>query len=192
MLTEGVIPRILKLDIGGLPVAWIDWREAVGLYFTDKVAWEAGAAKLHLRGGRARDTGYRSGVDIDSIIAVNDRSHRYSQNLVPALTRRELYHRDGGVCLYCGSHLPYTQMQIEHVVPKARNGTHAWTNVVSACGPCNRRKDDRTPEQAGMKLMALPYEPNLAEWLILANRRILADQQAFLERLAPNRIRVDA
>ena len=44
-----------------------------------------------------------------------------------------------------------------------------------------------------MTLLALPYEPNLAEWLIPANRRILADQQAFLERLAPKRrARLDA
>ena len=47
-------------------------------------------------------------------------------------------------------------------------------------------------EQAGMNLLALPYEPNLAEWLMLANRRILADQQAFLERLAPKRDRMSA
>ncbi|NNC23791.1 HNH endonuclease [Salinisphaera sp. USBA-960] len=186
-MNQGAIPRILKLDVGGLPVAWIDWREAVGLHFTDKVAWGAGSAKIRLRGGRSRETGRRSSIDIDSIIAVEDRSHRYSQNLVPTLTRRELYHRDGGLCLYCGDHLTYARMQIEHVVPKSCNGAHEWTNVVSACGPCNRRKDNRTPEQAGMKLMALPYEPNLAEWLILSNRRILADQQAFLERLAPRR-----
>lgn len=189
VINSGAIPRILKLDIGGLPVAWIDWHEAVGLYFTGKIAWEAGSSKIRLRGGRSRETGRRSSVDIDSIVAVEDRSHRFNQNLVPALTRRELYHRDGGLCLYCGRHLPYAQMQIEHVVPKSRNGDHEWTNVVSACGPCNRRKDDRTPEQAGMKLIALPYEPNLAEWLILANRRILADQQAFLARLAPARSR---
>ena len=181
------IPRILKLDVGGLPVEWLDWREAVGLYFTDKVAWEAGSEKIRLRGGRSRDTGDRSLMSIDSIIAVRDRSHRFARNLVPMLTRRELYHRDGGLCLYCGRALSYAQMQIEHIVPRAQGGAHGWTNVVSTCEPCNRYKNDRTPEQAGMKLLALPYEPNLAEWLILANRRILADQQAFLERLAPSR-----
>ena len=184
-----VIPRILKLDAGGLPVEWVDWREAVSLYFTDKIAWEAGSEKIVLRGGRSRETGVRSEIAIDSIIAVRDRSHRFARNLVPTLTRRELFHRDGGLCMYCGAQLGFSQMQIEHVVPRSRGGEHAWRNVVSTCEPCNRYKDDRTPEQAGMKLLALPYEPNLAEWLILANRRILADQQAFLERLAPRRVR---
>lgn len=183
------IPRILKLDIGGLPVEWVDWREAVGLYFTGKIAWEAGSQKIWLRGGRSRETGDRSLMSIDSIIAVRDRSHRFSRNLVPVLTRRELYHRDGGLCMYCGKSLSYAHMQIEHVEPRAQGGAHTWTNVVATCEPCNRFKNDRTPEQAGMKLLALPYEPNLAEWLILSNRRILADQQAFLERLAPQRTR---
>lgn len=184
-----VFPRILKLDAGGLPVEWIDWRQAVSLYFTDKIAWEAGSEKIHLRGGRSRETGARSGLAIDSIVAVYDRSHRYARGLVPPLSRRELFHRDGGLCLYCGRHLAYREMQVEHVIPRSRGGVHEWTNVVAACEPCNRHKDNRSPEAAGMKLLALPYEPNLAEWLILANRRILADQQAFLERLAPRRER---
>jgi len=187
-----VIPRILKLDVGGLPVEWVDWREAVSLYFTEKIAWEAGSEKIRLRGGRSRETGIRSEMAIDSIIAVRDRSHRFARNLVPTLTRRELFHRDGGLCLYCGTRLTFGHMQIEHVKPRSRGGVHEWTNVVSTCEACNRFKDDRTPEQAGMKLLALPYEPNLAEWLILANRRILADQQSFLERLAPRRQRFQA
>lgn len=184
-----VIPHILKLDVGGLPVEWVDWREAVGLYFTDKIAWEAGSEKILLRGGRSRETGYRSRMEIDSIIAVRDRSQRFSRHLVPRLTRRELFRRDGGLCMYCGRHLTFAQMQIEHIVPRSKGGEHGWCNVVSTCEACNRYKNDRTPEQAGMKLLALPYEPNLAEWLILANRRILTDQQAFLERLAPRRNR---
>jgi hypothetical protein len=182
-------PRILKLDAGGLPVEWIDWREAVSLYFTQKIAWEAGTEKIRLRGGRCRDTGLPSALEIDSIIAVRDRSHRFARGLVPPLSRRELFHRDGGLCLYCGIRMHFRDMQIEHVMPRSRGGAHEWTNVVAACESCNRHKDNRSPEEAGLKLLALPYEPNLAEWLILANRRILSDQQAFLERLAPQRNR---
>ena len=77
-----VIPRILKLDAGGLPVEWIEWQQAVSLYFTDKIAWEAGSEKISLRGGRSRETGIRSELAIDSIIAVRDRSHRFARNLV--------------------------------------------------------------------------------------------------------------
>jgi hypothetical protein len=55
-------------------------------------------------------------------------------------------------------------------------------NVVTACRSCNERKSDRTPEGAGMELVYLPYVPNRAEYLILTNRRILADQMEFLRQ----------
>ncbi|MGI9301914.1 MAG: HNH endonuclease, partial [Gammaproteobacteria bacterium] len=52
--------------------------------------------------------------------------------------------------------------------------------VVTACRPCNQRKDNRKLEELGMRLLAVPYAPNRAEALIMANRRTLADQMAFL------------
>ena len=61
---------------------------------------------------------------------------------------------------------------------------------MTACGPCNRRKGNRSPEKANMKLLAVPYAPNRAEYLILSNRRILGDQQAFLEQFVTRRDRV--
>ena len=55
-------------------------------------------------------------------------------------------------------------------------------NVVTACRACNQRKGNRTPEDARMELIYAPYVPNRAEFLILANRRILADQMEFLKQ----------
>src|SRR3546814_5368592 len=65
-------------------------------------------------------------------------------------------------------------------MPASRGGASIWENCVTACRSCNQRKDDRTPEEANMRLLAVPYIPNLAEYLILSNRRILADQMEFL------------
>jgi hypothetical protein len=53
--------------------------------------------------------------------------------------------------------------------------------VVTACRSCNQKKDGRTPEEAGITLIAVPYIPNYAEWLVLKNRRILEDQMEFLK-----------
>ena len=47
------------------------------------------------------------------------------------------------------------------------------------------RRDRITPEQAGMDLLYVPYAPSIHEGLILANRRILADQMEFLAALLP-------
>jgi len=65
-------------------------------------------------------------------------------------------------------------------------------NVVTACRSCNQRKSGRTPEEARMQLLYAPYVPNKAEYLILSNRNILADQMDFLARHVPSASRIRA
>ena len=170
---------ILKLDTGGLPVAWITWQSAATLYCRDRVVWEAGKERFVIHGGTCARTGLPSTLEIGSIIAVGDRSRRFERG-VPLLTNRTLFQRDHNLCLYCGRQYPASQLTRDHVVPVSRGGMCVWENCVTACKHCNQRKDDRTPEEANMKLLAVPYTPNLAEYLILSNRRILADQMEFL------------
>jgi hypothetical protein len=67
-------------------------------------------------------------------------------------------------------------------MPMSRGGRDTWMNVVTACRACNQKKGSRTPEEAHMQLIYAPYVPNRAEFLILANRRILADQMEFLRQ----------
>lgn len=73
------------------------------------------------------------------------------------LTRREIFRRDGYTCQYCG--VQGRALTMDHVVPRHRGGEHSWTNLVSACPTCNRRKGGRTPEEARMQLLHIPYEP---------------------------------
>ena len=176
------LPSILKLDAGGLPVGWINWQTAATLYARSRVCWEAGQERFEIRGG-VNARGIRSRLEIGSIIAVADRSHRFTRG-VPLRNNRTLFERDENLCMYCGGQFPSTQLTRDHVVPVSRGGDNVWENCVTACRRCNQAKDDRTPEQAGMKLLAVPYTPNLAEYLILQNRRILADQMDFLRTFA--------
>jgi len=173
------IPAILKVDSGGMPVSWIHWQTAVTLYARKRVRWEAGAERFLIRGGINAVTGERSEIEIGSIIAVSDRSRHHVRG-VPLLTNRTLFQRDRNLCLYCGDQFPPHLLTRDHVVPASRGGASVWENCVTACRTCNQRKDDRTPEEANMRLLAVPYTPNLAEYLILSNRRILADQMEFL------------
>ncbi len=179
---EPMIPRLLKLSAGGLPVAWIDWQRAVCLYMDDKVLWEVGERSITIRGGFNQLSGERTLFSMSPIIAVNDRSRIWESGGVFPLTRRRLYARDQGLCLYCGHRLSESSMTMDHVVPRARRGRHSWENVVSACRGCNQRKGCRTPEDAGMKLLAVPYAPNVAEMLILSGRHVLADQMDYLTK----------
>ncbi len=94
------------------------------------------------------------------------------------LTRKNILKRDGHRCAYCGrGDLPLT---VDHVIPKSRGGTDTWENLVAACLPCNNRKGDRTPEEAGMKLRIKPYTPNHILFIKSAAGRIDKAWKPFL------------
>ena len=176
-------PWILTLDSSGLPHRWINWQAACHYYALDMVAWVVGERQFHFTGGVCRATGLRSHITANSIIAIKGRNHRpTSHSRVPPLNNRELFHRDRQICAYCGDRHSSHVLTREHIVPVSQGGRDVWMNVVTACRPCNQRKSGRTPEQARMPLLYAPYVPNKAEYLILCNRNILADQMDFLAR----------
>lgn len=76
------------------------------------------------------------------------------------LTRREIFARDGWICVYCGRAVK--DLTIDHVVPRHRGGAHTWENLVSACKSCNHRKAGRTPSEAHMHLLREPAVPKVS------------------------------
>ena len=73
------------------------------------------------------------------------------------MNRKNVIKRDGHKCQYCGTHEgPVT---VDHVIPKDRGGQDTWENLVCACMACNTKKRNRTPREAGMKLMKQPKKP---------------------------------
>ena len=74
------------------------------------------------------------------------------------LTRFEIFKRDRYTCQYCSKET--RQLTLDHVIPRYRGGQHTWENIVSACVSCNRRKAGRTPEEAGMRLIHQPSQPD--------------------------------
>lgn len=182
---------ILALDIAGTPIRWIDFETAAGYYTTGKVSWELGDQKTTLHGGINRLTGRRSELELSTIIAIDGPpwKRRDSGARVP-LSRAMLFTRDRHICAYCGGQFGPSQLEIEHVTPRSLGGSTVWQNLVSACRACNQRKGNRTPEQAGMPLLFVPYVPNRHEAFILSNRRILADQMSFLLAGVPRHSRL--
>ena len=176
-------PLILTLDQNGIPHRWITWQHAVWYYAKERVAWETGSAAFTVNGGKSRDTGEISSVSAASIIAIRGKAMAMkSFNQVPPLNNRELFHRDRHVCGYCGGIFSHSKLTRDHIIPYSRRGMDTWMNVVAACRSCNERKGSRLPEEAHMELVYAPYVPNRAEFLILANRRILVDQMEFLKQ----------
>lgn len=79
------------------------------------------------------------------------------------INRHRIFRRDEYQCVYCGNKRNLT---VDHVIPKSRGGQNTWLNLVTCCSHCNRTKDNKTPEEAGMKLLKKPYEPNMFSEII--------------------------
>jgi 5-methylcytosine-specific restriction endonuclease McrA len=74
-------------------------------------------------------------------------------------SRRNIYKRDRYTCQYCGAQPGTEELTVDHVIPRAQGGISTWENCVLACVGCNKRKADRTPDQAGMPLRKKPVRP---------------------------------
>lgn len=179
--------RLLALDAHGRVLDWISWQQAACLYSRDAVAWTLGDPCLLVHGGTNRASGRRSELALHPIIAARGHARTRTIDPTPHLSNAALFARDRSLCLYCGQRYARNQLTRDHVVPLSRGGLDCWENVVSACAHCNARKADRTPAQARMPLLAVPYRPSWVEHLILSNRHILADQMAFLTAQLPRR-----
>jgi 5-methylcytosine-specific restriction endonuclease McrA len=107
---------------------------------------------------------------------------------VPRRFRRQvtntfLFARDGYRCQYCGRAAtdlkPREGLTRDHLIPLSRGGTNEWTNVVTACSPCNTRKANRLPSEIGMEPLAPPAEPHFVH-LAWAVRRLTPIQARYI------------
>lgn len=182
--------HILRTDVSGMPLEWITYQDAVRLYYLDQVAYTCGRGLYRVRGGYNAISGQRSVIEVNSIIATAgamQASLKGNPAYVPPLNNATLFRRDDHLCLYCGDQKRARELSRDHIKPISRGGEDTWNNVVSACKRCNNLKGNRTPEQAGLQLLAVPFTPTHAEYVYLQGRRILADQMDFLRAHFPRR-----
>jgi len=79
----------------------------------------------------------------------------------PRFTLKNLWDRDQGRCQYTGRNLSTSEANVDHVMPKSRGGKTNWSNCVLCHKEVNSKKGDRTPAEAGLKLLSQPKEPHL-------------------------------
>lgn len=166
-----------------MPLEWIDYREAVRLYHTGQVAYACGTRLYTVFGGYSSLTGDRSSIEVSSIIATEGTSKGLTfvrDKYVPPLNNRTLFKRDGNLCMYCAQIFFTRDLTRDHITPLSQGGLDVWNNVAAACRRCNNHKGGRTPEQASMQLIAIPFTPTYAEYIYLKGRRVLADQMQYL------------
>ena len=100
----------------------------------------------------------------------------------PRFSLRSVWERDGGVCQYTGRKLKPSEGNIDHIVPRSRGGASSWENCVLAHRVINTRKADRTPDEAGLKLLRVPKAPKeLPTNLFITNAHEIADWAMFIE-----------
>ncbi len=177
--------QILRTDISGMPLEWIGYQEAVRLHYAGQVAYVSGQDILRARGGHNAITGRRTILTLNSIIATYGNNHTLRETYTPPLNNPTLFKRDAWLCLYCGGSFERRELSRDHVHPLSLGGADEWNNVVTACKRCNNQKAGRTPEEAGMHLLAIPFVPTHAEYIYLQGRRVLADQMEFLRAHFP-------
>lgn len=177
------IPKILALNQFGDPLGWINYQKTAYYYFKDKILWSIGKEKIILRGGINAVTHQQSTLELDTIVAIDGFKKNgktgYGKS-GPKLTNKTLFARDKNICAYCGRYFIDSELTRDHILPKSKNGSDSWVNCVTCCKRCNNIKGDRTPEEAGLTLLYVPYSPCYNEHLILQNRVILEDQMEYL------------
>jgi len=173
--------RILRLNLAGQPIEWLNWRQGVCLYARDLVSWTLGGVVRQVRGGKSKVTGRNTVIKLPAIMACG--GERLTPiRLNPPLTNPALFQRDNCQCLYCGEYFSSESLSRDHVHPTSRGGEDKWENVVAACKRCNQRKGNHLLSEINMSLLALPYRPNPYEYLALINsHRIRGDQIEYLQ-----------
>jgi 5-methylcytosine-specific restriction endonuclease McrA len=95
------------------------------------------------------------------------------------ITRRAVFARDGYACQYCGA---AHRLTVDHVVPRSRGGRSTWDNVVTSCAPCNARKGDHLPSEAGMHPRSSPRPPGPRVFISVAAPRRPTSWEPYLGR----------
>ena len=146
---QGRPALVLNADFRPLsyyPLSLWSWQDVVKAVFLDRVDIIA-----------EYDTVVRSPsfeMRLPSVIALREFVH---QDRSPAFTRFNVFLRDGFKCVYCGSH---EELTFDHVVPRSKGGKTSWTNIATACSPCNLKKGGRLLKESGLSLGRKPERPS--------------------------------
>jgi 5-methylcytosine-specific restriction endonuclease McrA len=97
------------------------------------------------------------------------------------LTKRNIYIRDGYKCQYTGKKIKESEADIDHIIPRSKGGQNTWENLVVCSKEINRMKADRTPEQAGLKLIRKPKKPDTERLLVDPKVRVPKSWSKFIK-----------
>jgi 5-methylcytosine-specific restriction endonuclease McrA len=144
--------QVLLLNITYEPLRIINWKKAITLLMLGKVE------VLEEYGTEVHSVSFT--LKLPSVVRLLMMAKRPRTSV--KFSRQNIYARDKYCCQYCGRKFPVEDLSYDHVIPKSRGGKTVWTNIVTACMRCNRKKGGRTPKEAKMHLIRKPTQP---KWL---------------------------
>ncbi len=153
--------RTLVLSQSYEPVNIVSWKQAITLLFLGK------AEVIEEYDRNIKTTSLV--VKIPAVVRLLSAFRRHKKPV--KFSRINIYGRDKYTCQYCGTKKSIGDLTYDHVVPRAQGGKTTWTNIATCCEDCNRHKANRTPSQAGMKLLKVPAQPTASPVLIVTVSR---------------------
>jgi 5-methylcytosine-specific restriction endonuclease McrA len=141
--------RVLLLTPWMSPHKVISWQAAVTLFFLKKVdvleTYEEDLPSPSMT------------IKMPAVVRLNKPLD--ARKRAVKFSRINVFTRDGFRCQYCGERKEMRDLNYDHVLPRVRGGKTVWENIITSCYPCNDRKGNKTPEEAGMKLLRKPFKP---------------------------------
>lgn len=161
MLTD-----VLLINASYQVLTRVNWQRAVTMVVTGE------AEIFEFASGTAIRSQFLE-LPMPTIIRMRNYVHVRYPDLVKseAASRARILARDKWTCVYGGGR----GTTIDHVIPQSRGGLNTWDNLAACCGPCNNLKGDRTPIEAGIRLLWIPRAPSRSEadqervWQVLAS-----------------------
>jgi 5-methylcytosine-specific restriction endonuclease McrA len=158
--------KTLVLNADYIPIAIIPWYKAIGMVHVKKTATLVSCYEQSVVDSKGNL------YELPAVVTLNQMITKHYKK-VP-FNRKNVMLRDKLTCCYCAVKFHHKDLTYDHVIPRSKwtkedgkrlgHGTPTnWDNIVTCCRKCNTKKADRTPEQAGMKLLRKPRKPTRAE-----------------------------
>jgi len=150
--------QTLQLNADYMPIKVIPWQRAISLWFSDKVEiieeYDTDISSVSLT------------MKCPAVVRLL-KYRKYVKKQKVKFSRFNVFYRDGFECQYCGEKGTLTGLTFDHVIPRSHGGITSWTNIVTACHPCNSTKGNKLLHEMGWRLNSKPIEPNSNEFIRL-------------------------
>lgn len=171
--------RTLLLNAGYEPLNFITDHRAIGLLIKGRAEVIVNMeGKLSVWDGKTFNSPTTS-IQVPATLRLISRVN--SKQRAPKFRKKVLFNRDDWKCQYCNTDVNWKTAEVEHIMPSSRGGKNSWFNCVTSCHGCNKFKGNKTPEEAGMRLLRRPTMPNsLHFWDISKSNHWHSDWKMFI------------